>query len=290
MKRFTIILAALFAITNFVSCDKIEPDENGNYVTYSGAAGTWEDGSPVADHTHRAFLEKYTGPKCNNCPKGDEKIHEAMEEFGDKFIPVSIHDYSNFGTPVGANSPDLRTEVGNRWSKFFGIIGYPSALINRQKDGSGAWDVFAPTSSLITAVNTVVDETAKIAVEVNAAYDEMGDVVSITTGIEFLEDISEQLTLTVLVIEDSIIAGQIMPDLSENLEYVHNHIFRAVVTDAWGFPVDAGEQTTGTAKKLKLRYKMNPAWKMEHCHIVAFVSYYDSRCILNSAQCAIATE
>ena len=50
-----------------IGCDKI--DEN-NYIVYSGASGEWFDGTPVEDHSQRAFLEKYTGVRCAWCVYG----------------------------------------------------------------------------------------------------------------------------------------------------------------------------------------------------------------------------
>ena len=72
MKRHLIIvLGAIFAFGMLASCDKIAPED---YIVYSGATGEWVDGNGVSDKTQRAFIEKYTGVRCPNCPSADTPL------------------------------------------------------------------------------------------------------------------------------------------------------------------------------------------------------------------------
>ena len=70
-----------------VSCDKIEP---GNYTVYAGAPVVWEPGTAF-DAVQRAYVEKYTGPKCSNCPLADVTLDAAHGQFGDRLAIVSIN-------------------------------------------------------------------------------------------------------------------------------------------------------------------------------------------------------
>ena len=87
----SIIILTAFAIQ---SCDKIEQNDDGTYTVYSGAVGEWINGNGVADKSQRALLEKYTGLRCNNCPKADTVIATATAQYNGLLIPVSIHDSS----------------------------------------------------------------------------------------------------------------------------------------------------------------------------------------------------
>ncbi|MDY5969253.1 MAG: Omp28 family outer membrane lipoprotein [Bacteroidales bacterium] len=272
-------LAALFA---FSSCDKIEADDNGNYITFAGATGEWTDGGTVSDHSQRVFLEKYTGVRCINCPTADAVIHDAMSKYGPKLIPVAIHDSGTFSRPFSGN-PDLRTEDGNVWSKYFGVVQYPSALINRSlKEGSA--NIADPTSSMDGAIDAILGISPSIAVEVNSQKTG-GGTLNISTKVEFLQNVEEKLTLTLLLMEDSIIAKQSQPNGTTNDAYVHNHVLRDVITDVWGMDVDAdGRQ--GTRRAVTIDYNgLKSDWNLARCHVVAIVSNKDSRAVVNAAEC-----
>lgn len=266
----------------FVSCNKIAQDE---YLVFSGVAGEWYDGKGVSDHSQRAIIEKYTGVRCVNCPNADVTITAATAQYGDKLIALAIHDSSNFTRPIG-DTPRLSSEDGNTWSNFFGVLAageYPTALINRTLNGS-AWDLFTPTSGINSHVDNIINQTPQVAIQTDAANND--GTVSINVNLEFLQTVSEPLTLTLLIMEDGIIATQKYPD-HEDENYVHNHVLRDVITDVWGADIDC---TGASGEKRVALFNYTPAsseWNLANCHIVAMVSKKDSREILNVAECHI---
>ena len=271
MKKLLYIIGCLSLL--MASCDKVD-----EYIVYAGATAEWTPGSGVANKVQRALLEKYTGPHCTNCPPADEVIHGLMDTYGDKLVAVSIVDSSNFGLPY-ANQPDLRTQEGNLWSQYFGISRYPTVIVQRAKDG-GNWVLNTSTDNVGNLVAGVVGENTRIAVGLTP---ESGNKVKV--DLEFVEKINDPITLTLLVIEDSIKAKQASPAGSiEN--YENNHILRTVITDIWGADVECtgvqGEKLTAT-----FTYKPSVEWKLENCKVVGFVSDKVSREVYNCAQCAI---
>lgn len=281
-KIFNIIAIILISASMTISCDKIPQDE---YTVFSGAAGEWFDGNGVDDHSQRAIIEKYTGVRCVNCPNADITITAATTQYGDKLIALAIHDSSNFTRPIG-DTPRLSTEDGNTWSNFFGVLAageYPTALINRTLNGS-VWDLFTPTSGINSRVDNIINQTPKVAIQADAANSD--GTVSINVNLEFLQTVSEPLTLTLLIMEDGIIATQKYPD-HEDENYVHNHVLRDVITDVWGADIDC---TGASGEKRVALFNYTPAsseWNLANCHIVAMVSKKDSREILNVAECHI---
>lgn len=281
-KIFNIIAIILISASMTISCDKIPQDE---YTVFSGAAGEWFDGNGVSDHSQRAIIEKYTGVRCVNCPNADVTITAATAQYGDKLIALAIHDSSNFTRPIG-NTPRLSSEDGNTWSNFFGVLAageYPTALINRTLNGS-AWDLFTPTSGINSRVDNIINQTPKVAIQTDAANN--NGSVSINVNLEFLQTVSEPLTLTLLIMEDGIIATQKYPD-HEDENYIHNHVLRDVITDVWGADIDC---TGASGEKRVALFNYTPAsseWNLANCHIVAMVSKKDSREILNVAECHI---
>lgn len=276
MKKIKIFaVLAMAATALFAACDKIEEE---NYITFSGAAGTWYDGTGVADKSQRAFIEKYTGPGCFNCPMGEEKITDALAKYGEKLVAVSVHDSSSFGRPLAKDAPDMRTPDGEKWSAEFNGSSrqLPSAMVNRG-------EIFNPVGGVEQQIDPVLAQSAKVAMEVSCAS--TGKEAAITVNLEFLENVSEPLNITLVLIESGIVAPQMMPDHTKNEEYVHNHILRDVITDVWGAEVDA-DGKAGTKRYAVFPYTVeNEEWNLENCQIIAFISNRSTKAVLNVAEC-----
>lgn len=269
------IYLCLFGAMLLVGCDKVDQDSR---IVFSGAAGTWYDGNGVSDHSQRALIEKYTGPRCNNCPNADNAIHAALDAYSGKLIAISIHDSSYFGTPMC--DVDMRTDDGNSWSTYFGFRdeSKPSAFVNR------ATAHFDPKSGIEALVDPIVANEPVVALEVSSQIN--GTTASIDVNVEYLRNCSDNLTVTLVLIEDGIVATQMMPDGSHNENYVHNHILRDVITDIWGADVDA-DGTAGCKRHAIFQYAIpSSEWNLENCHVVAFLSYPDKK-IANTAECPL---
>ena len=288
MKKAIVIVSAI--IFCFAACDKIDPSEDGTYTVESGAEVTVEEGTSVSDHTHRVWIEKYTGPRCNNCPDADTIIHDLMEQasYKDKVVATSIHTNS-FGVPI-SGSPDFRTPEGQTWSETFGIENYPSVMLNRQS-ANNEMDIITDISTLSSKIDQISNTPADIAIAVSCSTDPESGKLNVTTALELLNDIEGDITLTVFIIEDALIAAQRYIDHSTlavmtNSTYVHNHVLRKLVTDLWGQDVEIGRQS-GTTAKATLQTDMPDNLVAANCHIVAFVSDKSSRSIYNVATCPI---
>lgn len=289
MKKLSSLLLFVFAfVLVFISCDKIE---ESNYVVYSGASGEWFDGDGVADHTQRAIIEKYTGVRCMNCPTAEDAINNAVAQYNGKLLAVAIHDSSTAFTRPYNGSPDLRTATGNAWSNYFGVFAaaqYPMAIVNRTQV-SGSWDLFNPISGINSHVDPIVNSPATIAIQVEAGTQASSPAtINTTVNIEFLEAVGDALNLTLFIIEDGINATQLMPDGSRNEDYIHNHVFRQVITDLWGAQVDCtGAKGEKRMAQFTAEADLNLITDLTKCHIIAMISNRETRQILNVAECEI---
>lgn len=264
----------------FAACDKIEPED---YTMFAGANGTWYDSDADITPTQRALIEKYTGVRCVYCPDGDAVISEALAKYDGQLLAFAVHA-GKYAIPI-AKEPDLRTDKGTIWYTYFGITGQPASMINRSKTGS-SWDIFTPTASFDNRVDAVINQAAKIGImsECSASTDGSYDV---DTHIEYLEDIDSKLTLTLVLIEDGIITPQHW--VQGNMEeYEQNHVLREVITDEWGIDVDA-DGKKGTKRFVRLNFKPENIINPAKCKLIAFVSYKDSREVLNSAECHLTS-
>lgn len=276
MKKNLLSLLALALLA--AGCDKIDPDE---YIVYDGAVITWRQGSAIANPQQRAYVEKFTGPQCHNCPDADVTLDEAHSLYGDKLVLVSINHYKGMGTPF-PGEPDMRTDGGTVWDHFYGVNGIPAAFINREKDHTYG----SAMPAIKTDIGTVVAQTPSVAMEVDATADATGSNVTVHVNLDFLTTIEDALTVTVALVEDSLRYKQLMPDGSVVNDYAHNHMLRKVITGFWGRDVEAdavaGTQTSGT-----LTFALPADCQKANCHIVAFLSRKASRRVINSASCTL---
>lgn len=276
MKKLLYILPLMACM--MASCDKIEMNADGYYGTEAGASGEWINGNGVADKSQRAYVEKFTGAKCVNCPDGDRIVEQASETYGNKLIAVAIDSPGALGNPY-SGCEDMRTEDGSAWAEFFGGVDQiPAYMVNRLAAPSIAM------SNLPTEVGQVVSQAAKVAVAISNTQN--GDNASIKVDLEFLDKVDGELTLTILIMEDSLIykqlssGGIIIPD------YPHNHELRDVITDLWGADIDA-TGAAGEKRSATFKYKVDEKWVKEHCKLVAFVSEKGTKKVLNAAECEL---
>lgn len=267
----------LMGLMCVVSCDKIEPEE---YTVYAGAPLVWEQGTAF-DAVQRAYVEKYTGPHCSNCPLADVTLDAAHHQFGDRLAVISINHPTGQGVPFPSPQPDMRTDDGTTWDKYFGINAIPAAYLNRRT----ATQYNGSMANITADISTLLGESPIVGVDVTASSN--GGKVEITASIVFVQSYTKPLTLTLALTEDSLPYRQIMPDNTIQDDYVHNHMLRDVITGVWGGDIDCNG-TAGEALKTTVSYTVgNPDIKLENCNIVAFVSDKASRQVFNCAQTRI---
>lgn len=278
MKKSILTLCAAALLLG--ACDKIEPAEDGTYTLFAGISATWSDG-PAVGTDQRVLVEKFTGPRCPNCPDADITLDAAHEQLGDKLVVISINHPVGQGTPYPGDL-DLRTDDGTTWDHYYGINAIPSAYVNRDKSNS-----YSGAMSNITAdLQSALGESPVLGVEVKATEAAEG-ALDITVGLQFVQSYSSPLTLTLALIEDSLAYRQ--SHGSEVIEgYMHNHMLRDVMTDVWGAEVDAtgaaGEKRQATFGTYRVK---DASIRLENCHVVAFVSDRATKRVLNTAICRI---
>lgn len=231
------------------SCSDISEDERLIYVEPAKAA-------------RNVLIEDFTGQRCVNCPKATEAIHEIQDLYGENIIAVAIH-CGPFGG-ISSTRPDLMTESGKEyWSTWFeDTQGQPVAKINR---GAATNDYNNWSSLVAESLKQTTDVTISATVEYTPGVPFL--TVKATTRANSGRKAKIQAWLT----EDEIVAPQRMPDNSFNMNYVHQHVFRAVVNGPWGEDVVYGEDE----QNFTWMTNMVSSWKPENMHAVIFV--YDDK-------------
>ncbi len=268
MKKTAFLFAAAFL--TLAACDTIDSDE---YTVYDGAQVSWSAAPQALEAVQRAYVEKYTGPRCNNCPGADRTLDEAHHQYGDRLVVVSINHPTGQGIPY-PGSPDMRTDGGTAWDHHFGITYLPSAHLNRTELYTG--DI----SNVIPVIGQTLTAAPQAAISVQATAE--GSSVNITADIQLLQNVASPLTLTAAIIEDSLVYRQLDGTAAID-DYAHNHMLRKVITSYWGADLPTGQTL------LRGTFSFTPADDivLENSHIVVFLSDKNSRRVLNCASCKI---
>ena len=270
--KFSIIkiITIVFALLAFFACDNVEKpylEDNG------GKCGNGDLSIPIK----KILLEDYTGHTCGNCPRAAEQTELLIEAYCDHIIPISVHvGFFAEPYPSGKYTYDFRTPTGNEWNDFFGngSVGLPNGMVNRiEYNGT---EILA-YETWVSAIEQILSEAPTIDINIENNYSENTRELNISLNIDFLKSISENLNLSLVIVEDSIINWQKDYDYEDinnpgntNIEnYIHRHVLRDAINGTWGEAMKKNIQQGETIKK-SFKYILNSEWSAKHCSIVAF--------------------
>lgn len=264
MKRLFLSIIALvgMACLLLAGCDKIEGDiyqiaQNEDVMV------VFPDVNPQ-DVYRKVLVEEFTGHRCTNCPQGHQVLETLHQQYGDTLVAVGIH-YGSLAKPFGSVfSYDFRTEAGNQIGDAYNIDGIPAAIVNRIQK-SGGW----PREQWASAVRDVDRSKIYAAVQLINEYDAASKTLKANAKVTTLKDFDHQLRLILLVLEDGIVKPQ--KDGNQDIEdYVHNHVLRCALTDAFGFVLAKDSWLSGDYETYAASVSFDGHdWIPENCYVVA---------------------
>ena len=253
VKFVTLLLCFLVTL----SCSNIDESERLIYV-------------PPTEVQRAVLIEDFTGQACVNCPAATEKIHELQQTYGeDNIIAVAIHSgpfahrRSNMGGPFLS---DLGTISGDEYYTHWGIEAQPGVKINR---GQPIYD----TNQYAAAVAAEMKKTSPEYIESVQAELSSDDQISVEIIPSVLAN-NTDMRLQVWIVEDAINAEggnsnyvQLLPDNKSDVNYVHNHVFRASMTnDLYGDMFGTFSNMLNIYKKKREDY-----WNAKNLSVVVFL-------------------
>lgn len=255
-----IILSIIFAVFALASCDIVEPP----YIQGGGGNGG-SDTTIVGEVMSKVLLEDFTGVKCVNCPAATELALQLHEVYGDRLVIMGIHA-GFMATPIGPNS-DFRTPEGTAWWNFFGFDANPIGTVNRKSSSngyginSGEWG---------DAISQALEQEPQALLEMQCSYDQTSRVINVDVNTKVLVDQLDNLSLTVCVVEDSVVGRQLLPSGMVE-DYVHRHVFRGTMNGEWGESIGNAPFASGTEVKKSYQYTLPEAYNADNCSVIAYV-------------------
>lgn len=257
----------------------------------------------------RVVLEEMTGVDCPNCPLGILMIEKLRKQYGDLFIPISLHTYT--GDAWGYGVMD--------YSNGLGLIAAPSARIDRTKG------IYYPMASTATAyldtnpqdplwADVVAQQLNKAPLcnfNIASTYTSAKkDEVKYTANVEYAIDAeSQQLSLLFVVLEDGLVNyqqngfGQTSEPLLKEwgqggtnsdgyvYPFTHNDVARSVVGSNYGGTIgllpttyEASKTVSATTTQTFPSNVMNK----ENAHVVGMLIDTQTGEVVNAAECKFA--
>jgi hypothetical protein len=278
MKIVKILLISVpLIIFLFSSCDKISaPYALAKYGHVTDTVIDWDD---TVNSEKRVLLEDYTGHTCQNCPAAAAIAHNQEAYYHGKLIVLAVHAgyYAEPGT--GEFNIDLRTSAGEQWNSDFNIIAYPSGMIDR-KEFNG--QQVLGSSEWVSDIASIINQPPTLNMAMINTYDSTSRIVNSAIYSQFLQSLAGSYTITVCVMEDSIISAQ---DSSNTV--IQNYNFKDVLRGAINGPY--GEILTNSVDPTltylgRFSIPINTAWVAKNCWILAFVSNSSSKEIFQAVK------
>ncbi len=224
---------------------------------------------PVVDTSSRTvLLEEFTGQLCSNCPDAHAIASQLSQQYGDKFIVVSIHgggfgmseEYTSFAT----NFVGLATAEGMDYHNSLGVSSWPAGMINRSS-GILTADAWSAT------VRKAYETPATLGIIADASVSDGNIEVEVTLVPS--ADIASP-NLNVWVTENHIDAFQ-QNGAQYLSSYDHNHVFRKAATpmpDGMTIPaLKSGEHAGPFKFTIPVADNEHARWNVSNLSVVVFV-------------------
>lgn len=274
MKKLSYIIATAFLMFGFAACDVVEePYKKDNN---SGGNGGGEEPNPEVVVKH-VLLEDYTGVACVNCPAAGQLALDIQERYNHQVIVLGVHAGSMTSLPPTMPSYiDFTTPEGTEWYTNLGLDINPIGTINRKLNGS-TYGYNSPDWE--DKVASTLQEEALLEMTPAVEYDNATRELSVEITSRFLAELPDTYSLTVCIMEDSIVAGQLTQQGSVS-DYIHRHVFRTTMNGAWGEDINIEPIAPEDEIVKSYTTTLNAEYNADQCYIIAYVSNSNTKEIL----------
>lgn len=266
--KFFVPFSYLALITMFFSCKEVLPDR----VLIETIDTTYLSPNTSAQQTKVVLFQEYTGTSCINCPDGHDKLKDLTNQYGTNMAVMGLH-FGDLSSPAEAKDQDLRTVPAAEIGGYYGVASMPSATIDGKEFGGlkviGRLDWRAN-------LETIINNPVKVNVSQRTYIDPLSTKHKLELTIEFLEDVSENMTFSIALTEDNIVVSQKNGSIIEE-NYTQNNVLRKMYTNSLGTSL---KKTSGKTiyekgrvfKKVLNLDGLDGKWNTNNMNIISFVS------------------
>ena len=251
MKKTIITLMAAMAIAT-AGCDKI--DINNTHKPYTPTGGS-----------KTVLIKDFTGARCVNCPEAADYAHELQHRLGeDRIFILSVHA-GYLATPAG-QFPDFLTDEGTAWYNNHDSNPLFSVDHVALTDGNTL-----NVEQIDTPVSDALSESQTFDIAIANDYDETLRQLKVTSEVTATSEYSGNLSLTVCLVEDSLVGWQIIPGGMDR-EYVFRNVFRGTLNGADGEPLPSNHVFVEDTFAFTHSMTLDSTYNADQCYILSYVS------------------
>jgi len=272
---FSFITVLFFSIF-FYQCKEVDTPVIINPSQVSLFDTTYISSTAITETPKNVLLEEFSGVKCSNCPKGNQKTKLFHSTYPSRITVLTVHN--DFLASPYPNNVDLRCEdadilaaapigpVPSKPSTYINRIKYPS-FTYRVVDDIDSWENFINAEMAMSSpINMVLE---KIYVDVNERKFRYRVTLSFSEAMQ-------NLSLGFALSESEIIAEQL--DGSTHIyDYEHEWVLRGFITSVLGESLSEEiVANTVIIKEFEIDldesdYNPNGDWKINNMEVVAFI-------------------
>ncbi|MDK2909600.1 MAG: hypothetical protein PWR20_1167 [Bacteroidales bacterium] len=238
-----------------------------------------DTGQTIEDTTYKriVLLEDYTGHKCVNCPEAAALAHQLSLAHPGQLVIIGVHA-GYFATPDGSGNytADYRTPEGTALHDYFGIMSYPTGILNRKPFNAA---LRLTPDKWEAALNEALEAEPEAYITIQNDWNPSSRKLQVKTKVKALADLTGPVNLTLSIIENDIVSPQknnktsvgSVPDI---LDYKHKHVLRACINGVWGEPVNDGFNLAKNAYySFNHTFTLPDNWNANNCEVVAILTF-----------------
>lgn len=251
MRKITLMMTLVTALALvFNSCKKkdVEPSNDNQQNT----------GGIAVEEKNTSVIHKFTGTNCYYC--GDWGwpffIDMVNQYHGTDAVCIGAYSQNQFAKLLinpFATAMDKRLPV---------VKGYPTFAGNFFDAWTGANTLQAMKDNIANAVNN--HKNAPVIANSGLTFTENGNEIVVQTRTKFFQNADGVYNLSVIVLEDGVIAAQSGPNGGANAS--HKKVLRASNGD-WGVEIANGAVSAGTTFDKEVTIAKDPSWNMANVEL-----------------------
>jgi thiol-disulfide isomerase/thioredoxin len=258
MNRLLYFLFALLIFTQ--GCDIVE----GPYIEDVNNNGGNDE------IVKKVLLEEFTGHQCPNCPAGAATASQIHNLYGNRFVIIAYH--AGFFARTSSEFPiDYRTTTGTELNGHFGVLAYPSGIINRTSF-EGTMPLDKSNWGAAAAQGLQLEPT--LGLTINKQLNEATSTLTVSVSAKAIATLTP-LKLCVFLTESGLISPQKTandPNYPSGTipNYEHKHVFRGSLNGTWGQDLFPSGAVMNQIQTITAVGSLSPNWNINHLSIVCF--------------------
>jgi hypothetical protein len=285
--NFRFLFLPIFVVLAlFTSCDYVDdPTEDTN--TGGGGGGGGPDTTLAMKRD--ILLMDFTGHQCSNCPNAAVTAEGIYEDYPEQVTVLAVHpDLQGLSTPVDGDPgdpfvTDFRTPIGIQLQNQYDIQFMPIGVVSGMEIDGSYW---MSVGNWRSTVESVIDDPKIAEIDITLDYDSTSRSLNISTSTETIEEWDGMYTLSVVMVEDSVVDWQKNGTGGQpsdpnypygNIpDYVHRHVLRGAVNGTGGTGLVTTDQITSPGLTFDEDFSHSVSEEYDHSHMYVYAYVYNA--------------